>query len=174
MDEDIITREISIDEVVEKYVDVEKFITRCRECDSYGRKWSCPPYDFDQMEYWRKFSRLRLMVKKFRPEDEDMDTVFAAYKDTKEELTEDLYDLEKKIPGSRCLFAGSCCVCGEDNCTKVNGEPCRFPDKCRYSVESIGGDVAGLAKDLFGLDLLWMKDGKMPEYFLLMCGLLLP
>lgn len=174
MNDDLLVREISIEEMIDKYVDVDRFLTRCRECDSYGRKWSCPPYDFEPEEYWKGFSRLRLMVKKFYPESNDEEAVMEAFSGTKEELTANLYVMEKAIPGSRCLFAGSCRVCGEDNCSKINGEPCRFPDKCRYSVESIGGDVVGLAQDLFGLDLLWIKDGKMPEYFILMCGLLLP
>ena len=42
----------------------------------------------------------------------------------------------------------------------------------RYSIESLGGDVGKTTKDLLGLELKWMTEGRMPEHFILVNGLL--
>ena len=54
------------------------------------------------------------------------------------------------------------------------GEPCLFPDKMRYSIESLGGNVGLTIEKLMGLHLEWMEEGHLPHHFVLVCGLLLP
>lgn len=39
----------------------------------------------------------------------------------KGQLTKELFMEEEKRPGSRSLSAGSCHICGEDNCSKPLG-----------------------------------------------------
>ena len=43
----------------------------------------------------------------------------------------------------------------------------------RYSIESIGGDVTAPLKDLFGLEIKWAEGNLMPEYHILLGGLLM-
>ena len=57
-------------------------------------------------------------------------------------------------------------------CTRVNEEPCRHPEKMRYSIEALGGDVSKTAADLLDLELKWGKNGELPEYFVLVGGMI--
>lgn len=54
--------EISVEEYLEKYVNVEEFLECCKACPCYGTwVWSCPPYDFDPVEdYWKKYKTLEV------------------------------------------------------------------------------------------------------------------
>ena len=44
----------------------------------------------------------------------------------------------------------------------------------RYSIESLGGNVGKTASKLLGVELMWMEEKKLPAYFVLVNGLLLP
>jgi hypothetical protein len=44
----------------------------------------------------------------------------------------------------------------------------------RYSIESLGGDVGLTAERYLGQPLLWIKDGILPDYLMLVGALLLP
>ena len=52
--------ETDIESYIEEYVDVETFLECCKSCPNYGNVWSCPPFDFDPIEYWRSFSKLKV------------------------------------------------------------------------------------------------------------------
>lgn len=54
--------------------------------------------------------------------------------------------------------------------TRPTGEPCRHPDKVRPSLEACGFDIGRTTTELFGMDLKWGTDGRIPEYLLLVCG----
>ena len=54
----------------------------------------------------------------------------------------------------------------------VSVESSTFPELIRYSVESLGGDVVKLLRDAFHVDILWAQNGRLPEYFMLVGGLL--
>ena len=90
---------------------------------------------FDPVDYWKKFDHLYVIGKKMILEEEDKENCGDLMKQVKADLTEELYAMEEKRPGSISLSAGSCEICGENGCTKTTGEPCRFPDKMRYSIE---------------------------------------
>ena len=92
--------------------------------------------------------------------------------DVQAALTEKLYARELQIDGSQSLSAGSCRICGYDNCARKNGEPCWFPDRLRYSIESLGGNVGLTCTKLLGLPLQWVEEGIVPDYFVLVGGLL--
>lgn len=55
---------------------------------------------------------------------------------------------------------------------KVQGHPCGRPELLRYSIEALGGDVEGCLQHYFHLPMLWGRDGKAPDYFALVGGLL--
>ncbi|MBS6803089.1 MAG: hypothetical protein KH256_14645 [Clostridiales bacterium] len=40
---------VSVKEYTERSVDVERFLGFCRECSSYNRRWSCPPFSFQPL-----------------------------------------------------------------------------------------------------------------------------
>ena len=48
---------------VEGFVRVEKFLPLCRQCDSYGTRWTCPPFDFDPMTIWHNYTGLLLYAR---------------------------------------------------------------------------------------------------------------
>ena len=80
------------------------------------------------------------------------------------------YRWERETPGSQMLLAGTCDQC--ETCEKVQGHPCGRPELLRYSIEALGGDVEGCLQHYFHLPMLWGRDGKAPDYFVLVGGLL--
>ena len=78
--------------------------------------------------------------------------------------------LEQSLPGSFSLSAGECEEC--EHCTRPEGKPCRKPDKLRYSIESLGGNVGKTISRLCGIEIEWIEEGKIPEHFVLVGGLL--
>ena len=166
-------KKISVEEYIEGYVNVAEFLRYCRECPNYDKAWSCPGHDFDPEEYWRTYSSLTLLGYKIifdGTETEERSLEIMA--EVKKQLTEELFEMENTHPGSISLSAGSCSICGKGNCTRPSGKPCRYPDKMRYSIESIGGNVGKTVHDLLGIELEWIEAGKMPSYFVLVGGLL--
>ena len=172
--------EISCFEFIEGFVDVPRFLACCAQCPGYGKTWACPPYDFDPMDIWRGYSSVLLYAKKaILPKDEiaaerDPHGLHEAYerllKPVKRELMDELYALESENPGSLALSAGGCGLCKE--CTRGEGLPCRKPDKMRYSVESIGGDVLKCIRELMHEEVLWAENGRLPKHYILLGGLL--
>lgn len=169
-----LTAETPLAEYLRDCVDVGKFLNFCRICPNYGHIWSCPPYDFDPMDIWRQYVRLRLYARMLIPKflEQDAAAAIAALHREKEEYLNQLLNWESAVPGSLALAAGSCSVCAI--CAKSEDEPCRKPAKMRYSIESLGGDVGLTARRYFGKPLLWIRDGVIPEYLMLVGALLMP
>lgn len=164
---------IKVDDYIDGYVCVEEFLEMCKACENYNQKWSCPSYDFDPVEeYWKKFQTLYVVGKKMILTEEEKENWPALMKEVKADLTRELSQKEAEYPGSQALSAGSCQICGENNCSKKIGEPCRFPDRMRYSLESLGGNVGLTCSKLLGIRLQWIEEGQVPDYFVLVGGLL--
>ena len=174
--------ELSITEYLEKYVDVETFLECCKTCPNYNKIWSCPTYDFDVLDYWKQYQTIALYghqivfdesAKNKQYTQEDLDNLIdSVVSKEKQILTDHLLLLEKEYPGSISLSAGSCQLCGPNNCTKTEGLPCRHPEKLRYSIESLGGNVGKTISNSFHIELEWVEEGKLPNHFVLVCGLL--
>lgn len=174
---------ISVSEYIKNYVDIPTFLEACKACPNYNRIWSCPPYSFDVLDYWNRYKTLRLMATKiiFHPElvertytpEEQNAIIQQVIPVEKERLSKTMYQQEAQFPGSISLSAGSCSLC-RNGCAKSLGEPCRFPDKMRYSIESLGGNVGLTIEKLMGLHLEWMEADRLPKYFILVNGLLIP
>ena len=60
-----LTADVDVSEYYDKYVDIEKFLEICKECDQYGNNWGCPPFDFDPNEIWNSFNKLKIIAFKF-------------------------------------------------------------------------------------------------------------
>lgn len=185
--------EISVDKYIDEYVNVEEFLEYCKECPNYEKKWSCPPYDFDVLEYWKQFKTLLVVGYRIVFDDEVCNKTYTKEEINeitekvltaeKENMTEELYDMEADFEGSISLSAGSCSLCGgtlmtESHCSRVecpNGkasECCRHYDKLRYSIESLGGNVGKTCSKLMRDEIEWIEEGKLPKHYMLVGGLL--
>lgn len=161
-----------VSEYVERFVDVDKFLEKCKECPMYDRKWSCPSFDFDPLDFWKNYRTIRLVARKINidkhSEEDPQDIFYSARK----RLLYKIKAMESLSPRSVTLAAGSCDYCGRDNCARARGERCTYPDKCQYSLEALGGDVELTAKELFGLDMQWDLNGELPDYYVIVGALL--
>ena len=100
-----LTADVEVDEFVEKYVDVEKFHGLCRDCENYGNNWSCPPFEFEVMDVWNSFNKLKIIAFKI---DFDEEELIATLKQSKSQekkhaivvITEhitDVFELAKRV-----------------------------------------------------------------------------
>ena len=92
-------------------------------------------------------------------------------REEKQRLMGMLLRLERESPHSLALSAGGCDLCGGD-CTRSGGMPCRRPDEMRYSIDALGGDLSKTMERYFGRPILWIQNGKAPDYLTLAGGLL--
>lgn len=177
------TSSIPVCEYIENYVDIPTFSKACHVCSNYGQIWSCPPYDFDIMDYWKSYSTLQLYAEKiifsreytdrYYEQDELSELIPKIIGKEKQLLSKKMLKLEQFFPGSISLSAGNCSYCVR-SCTRPDGIPCRFPEQLRYSIESLGGNVGMTIEKLMGIKLEWMEEGHLPHYFVLVNGLLIP
>lgn len=164
---------IKVDDYLKNYVNVEEFLGYCKNCKNYEKVWSCPSYDFNPEDYWKEYDELLVVARKIIfDEDVDIPSSYEIMLEVKQDMSRELYEMEKEYPGSVSLSAGSCNLCEKDGCTRLEGEPCRHPDLMRYSIESIGGDVGRTVSKLMGYELEWIEEGKVPSYYVLVGGLL--
>lgn len=175
---------VSVEEYMEKCVNVPEFLEYCKQCNNYGTVWSCPPFHFQPEDYWKKYRKFHIVgMKIYLPEkllvgtytkEERAEIFEKILYPKKEELNEELFAMEKEYPGSVSVSGGSCRQCGEGNCARKEDAPCRFPEKMRYSVEALGGNVGLTVTKYLYQELQWIEEGKLPEYFMLVGGLLIP
>ncbi|MDR3255168.1 MAG: DUF2284 domain-containing protein [Synergistaceae bacterium] len=172
------TAVIGMSELIGRYRFAGDIFELCAACPIFAKNWSCPPFEFDVDEFLGRFNHVYLFGIKMTH-----DETTRAAMDTKEK-SEDyafrlmegvnlkmlaiLHDLERKYPGSRGASGGSCRICGV--CARVDSMPCRFPDKMRNSIESLGFNVSMISDELLGLKILWFKDA-LPPYQVLVNAL---
>jgi len=174
--------EIPLSELRQNCVDVAKFLECCKLCPNYGKVWSCPPYSFDPQQIWNSYDSLTLCCRKVLfSEDaravsypqEELGVITKQLMQLEQDaLLEIMMEKERLNRGSMALAAGSCSACAPLECARKSGQRCRHPEKIRYSLESLGADVGKLIEEQFGLTMLWAEGGHLPEYFLLVGGLM--
>lgn len=174
---------VSVPEYVEACVDVQEFLPYCRACANYNQVWSCPEFTFDPYEYWGRYQEFRIIgVKIWIPEDiagqtlpldERKKIIDQMLWEEKRKLSQELYEMEEKYPGSVSVSAGSCQLCPQGQCAKREGKSCRNEKKLRYSIEALGGNVGLTVTKYLKQQIEWIEEGKMPHYFILVCGLLM-
>ena len=172
--------EAELAEFIGECVDVPRIRGYCMQCPRYCKVWSCPEHDFDPLLYWKLFSSLTLYLRKLilpkeltdmtLTREEQAMVVDAVFFRERKSFAGKLRALEtdKSIP----LHVGHCDLCGVDDCARKDGLPCRHPKLKRFSMESLGADVTKAAEKYFGETLQWNAPGKLPEYFMLVGGLL--
>ena len=175
---------IDVADYYASYVDPPRFLAFCRQCSAYGKVWSCPPYDFSVEKLWQSYDRMLLLGRKltFAPElcrqrydTEQLQQLLAGtlYQE-RADMERELFGLEVEQPGSLALLPGSCHRCGDGNCSRIEGLPCRDPRHLRHSLESLGADVGRTAEELLCTPLLWSHEGRLPAYLSLVAALLIP
>ena len=100
---------------VEGFVWVEKFLPLCRRCDSYGTRWTCPPFDFDPMTIWHSYTGLLLYARILQADtpEQPLEEALAALKREKLLYRDKLQQWERDTPGS--IFT---CPCSGDGRAK--------------------------------------------------------
>ena len=126
------------------------FRTLCESnaCGAYGKCWKCPP-DVGEIEELmaelRTFDHVLVYQTVGELEDSyDIEGMMEAAK-AHTALTLCLTDAITDLPLVKRLHLskGGCQVC--PTCSKVQGEPCRFPDRAIPSLEAYGVNVSRLA-----------------------------
>ena len=180
----VTTKEVTIaaDEFIRRYRDVERIGAYCLQCPGYGTSWGCPPFDFDPCTVSDGYKTVKLMGTTIEFDEETRAACTTAEQSTatgREAMNEvwktllpQLYEMERELPGSRC-FTFRCVLCPE-GCTRVEGKPCRHPEKLRHSLESVGFDIVSMTRDLLGIDLEWSTDGSLPKHITLVTALFEP
>ena len=49
----------------------------------------------------------------------------------------------------------------------IIGEPCRHPELVRPSLEALGFNLGEVTRELFNIDMLWGRHGRLPQYLTL-------
>lgn len=178
----ILSTEISVQDFIEHCVDVPRFRECCEVCPNFGKTWSCPPYDFDPLDYWKQYQTFFLYaIKTTTPKEllektyelDDLMRIGGAITFTAVKVMDDFLEKEhQKHPGSQIIGGGKCLLCGENNCARQNNEPCRFPDQLVYSIESLGGNVQETLKRYLNEDIYWGEAGHLAPYYIRIGGLL--
>ncbi|WP_316669346.1 DUF2284 domain-containing protein [uncultured Propionibacterium sp.] len=173
-------RAIGTAEFVERFVDVPRFLSYCRDCPAYGRTWACPEFDFDPLAVWRSRRWFHVITRTIaftgeRPgeglgPDELRSRVMALFTAEKRRLRHRVVVLRASHPGSIPLLAGACELC--ERCSRLDGRSCVHPGQLIHSIESIGGDVVGLVRELFGIEMGWSDGSHLPDAYHLTVGLL--
>lgn len=166
------TADIPVEEYIERFRDEERFIELCKMCPNFGNSWGCPPFDFDTDDFLRRYKHARLMAVKLTLSDNDIPV-----EDTQKlilperiKIEHKLLEMERKYGGRAFAYIGKCLHCNDGICTRRCDKPCLHPEKVRPSLEAFGFDIEKTLKELFGIELLWGKDGKLPEYLVLVSG----
>lgn len=172
--------------ILELYYDKEKFESLCRKCPHYGTIWTCPPLAFDPEFIWGSYDNIEIICDKivFKAEQIESDSQSelirgeesveavkqSVHREAKKQLETRLLLTEEKRSQTRALFPGTCNQCKE--CQRTLRKPCISPSSIRYSIEALGGDVAKLLEEEFGLSFDWSDIGQLPKHYLLVGGIL--
>ncbi len=162
------TQEVEAAEYVEDYRDAARFMEACRQCPNYGRSWACPPFEFDIEAVLGQYNKVRIFAAKIAPLCNSLPLSAAQelIKPERIKMEDYLLELEKKLGGRAFSYIGKCLHCAGP-CQRIDGKPCCHPDKVRPSLESFGFDIAKTLSDLFGIELRWGADSKLPEYLVI-------
>lgn len=175
------TREVTIpaEEFISRYRDVDRIRQYCLQCPGYGKSWGCPPFDFDPRSASDGFKTVKLMAtiiefdELTRAACQDAQAAARVGREAMNEVWQSLlprlYDMEREVPGSRC-FTFRCVLCPE-GCTRPEGKPCRYPDKLRHSLESVGFDIEAMTRELLEIELEWSRDGSLSKHITLVTAL---
>lgn len=176
-----ITQTLTTKEYRTRYVDYEVTLKACRECPNYSLNWACPEFKDNPLKNWDNHENIRLVLTKINFTQEaltasyNIDDLGYIIENTlfleRNRLIPELEEEEHRING-KLLSAGYCTYC--ERCSRLDQQPCKYPEKCHNSIESLGGLVSDTLKGIFNEELKWidMENGKLPENLSLLMALL--
>ncbi len=156
----------------------------CKNCSNYNINYSCPNFSFDRLKWLNQFSyaslilttiptgqlvghREQLKAKNFMSAtllkysaNIDECDLYArvsmyAFDKIKDDINDRLLALEKVNQHTVSIPPGSCTYC--QICSKAIGEPCRYPEKLRYSLEALGFLVSQVLDVFFDYRINWQN-----------------
>jgi predicted metal-binding protein len=144
-------------------------------CPSYGHSWACPPeapYLEQEVSQFEQFYlifvkyNLRSYIEKekeMHPKRNEKSIRNAFFMknllrdNLEQEIKSFFIGLQNPYEEKLILWDGFCRLCFNEKdkgCTYDTGDPCRYPDKKRYSMEAVGIDVTQTVKNL-NFNLEW-------------------
>ncbi len=165
----------SVDYLMEEYFNREKTLGYCKACPNFSKYWSCPPYVFDEAIFLKQFKYMHIIGRQFEVSREDLRNI----RDPKAVETyctdklqaikvmtwKTLLEIENEVEGVIGLIPGNCPICETTGmeCARKTNQPCRNPSLMRYSLESLGFNVADLLKYEVGMTIKWGDTYRLPE-----------
>lgn len=119
-------------------------------CGKYGKCWTCPPDQGDineLIESLKAYTQVLVYQTVSKLEDSfDIEGMYEAGRRHNQLLQEIMKLYNSDTLGCKVMHlgAGGCQVC--ERCAKMDGTPCRFPEKAVSSLETYGINVSELAK----------------------------
>ena len=153
--------------VLQNYCESKKMETACEEgCPNYENKWSCPPYAKSFLSIRKKYSKAFLLCfsteMNYYSDVKNMYLAVKAANVTLKTLIERCARSIEEGTNGYSLLSGSCRLCKPCQCK--NKQPCKHPDKMRYSMEATGLNVQKVCFDFLKHRLLWYENKKLPQY----------
>lgn len=160
-----------------KYQKKAHFDELCKKsCPNYDSNWSCPPNSPSYETYAGKYKNCLLLLAtcdlaQFGWLKSDNLRVRTANSRLKSFSNRLLKYLENSLDGMM-LSTGICRRCKQ--CTKrSSGElGCKKPQEMRYSLQTLGLNVAQVSEDWFKHKLLWQSNQTSPAYSSVVSGIL--
>ena len=167
------TADIDAQSYIDGFRQADYFIAFCQQCGNYGRRYGCPPFDYDPLSIIKRYANVRIIGVKIIPTDKHLPLKSAneLMEPVISRLNAELLEMEQALGGRAFGFVGTCPYCGGAPCARIEGKPCRHPSKVRPSLEAFGFDMGKTAQDLLGLEIKWSHDEFLPEYLTLICGI---
>jgi predicted metal-binding protein len=149
------------------YEQKEELARLCREgCPDYNTSWSCPPHSPAFSHFAESYPYALLVLYHCSMDQfdhvESSKRMRASNTSLRLTLEKHLRSLENYHHG-RMLSSGICRLCTRCSCADKAG-PCRRPKEMRYSMESLGLNVAQITEDFLNHSLAWNKEGSLPQY----------
>lgn len=164
------------------YCRPKEFIKYCQECNKYNSCWACPPFDYNPLDLLKQYQYINIIgtkvlftqeyLKKNCDANKNIEILNSTMTAVRSIIDKKLMSLEQKTPHSLALFAGTCHLCPKEGCTRPQNISCRHPQSIRPSLEAYGFDITKTTNELLQLNLLWGKNGLLPQYLILVSGLL--
>lgn len=164
-----------VEYLMEEYFNREKTLGYCKACPNFSKYWSCPTYAFDEVIFLKQFKYMHIIGRQFEVPREDLRNVrdpeaVKNYSTDKLQAIKvmtwkTLLEIENEVDGAMGLIPGNCPICetqGMECARKIN-KPCRNPSLMRFSLESLGFNVADLLKYEVGMSMKWGDTYRLPE-----------
>ena len=139
----------------------------CGACPNYGRRWACPPLsDADCITH---FATIEVWLVQITPVQADLplSEAYPIIARQREALEPIMLAREAEVNGRAALFTGLCPHCPNQQCARISREPCRHPELVRPSLEALGFNLGEVTRQLFNIDMLWGRHGRLPQYLTL-------